>query len=179
MTDDKYKKYEKCMCFSNDEIKKYLLDELNTVDDIKIVLLSEVGNIIDITSNQKISTVVFDGEREEFFINFYDDQTSLFFDDQQIMFIDDSIKNNYTISDTSYNMVYEGSLRCKNHKEILGLFLELIILISGYVSVKVDFIPIPEKNMPLYDYFDNVIYIYGKNNISGEYVFENLIFKLL
>lgn len=175
---DKYKKHEKCMCFSNDEIKQYLLSELIQINDTDIILLTDTGVVMDINSQQKISTVVFDGIKEEFFINFYDDQTSLFFDNQEIMFIDDNIKNDYTSSDTCYNMVYEGYLRDKDHEEILNFFAELINLIVGYKEIKVEFIPVVEKNRHLYDYFDNKIHIYKKGNVSEKYVFENLTFKL-
>ena len=42
------------------------------------------------------------------------------------MFIDENVKNNYTTSDTMYNVVYEGNLRNLTHKEILGLIIEII-----------------------------------------------------
>ncbi|UIO43441.1 hypothetical protein LOY85_04580 [Brevibacillus brevis] len=62
-----------------------------------------------------------DGEKQDLFISFNGNQTSIFVRDEELMFIDESTKGSYTTSDTFGNAVYEGTLRNLTHAEMLTL----------------------------------------------------------
>ncbi len=179
MKNNIYREDEECMNFSNEQIMKYIIEKVCEEDNIDIILKSDDDMIIDATSNEKICTIIFDGIKENFFINFYGGQTSLFFNDEEIMFIDDNIKDLYTSSDTKGNIVYEGELRNKTHEKILKLFVDIIIILLGYENVSIEYMHIPEKNKKWYVYYENIITIYGKEEGKGTYVFENLTFKVV
>lgn len=179
MFSDLYNENEKCMNFSNEEIVSCLINKLNNYKNVNIILKDENDKIIFSNSKDKIATVIFDGIKEEFFINFYDKQTSLFFNNEEIMFIDDNIKYLYTISDTHLNIVYEGNLRNKTHEEILTLFLNIIKILLGYDDINVEYIPIISKDRTAYPYFDNIITVYSKDKVNKDVTFENLTFKLV
>ena len=89
------------MYFTNEEIKKYLIDKVKKCEcsNLDIRLLSDDGEEIGDNSDLKIETIVFDGEEENLFINFYGVQTSIFSFDEEIMFIDEKSKGIYTSSD--------------------------------------------------------------------------------
>ena len=78
---EKYKEY--CMKFSNEEIRAYMVDYLisNSMDNKLIKYLSEDGDEIQFNTSEKIGTIVFDGDDENLFINFYGIHTSIFVDD--------------------------------------------------------------------------------------------------
>lgn len=57
---------------------------------------------------------------------------------EEFMFIDDYAKENIVLSDTYGNVVYEGALRDKNHKEILGLFSEFVTILIGAKNITVE-----------------------------------------
>ena len=52
-----------------------------------IKYLSEDGDEIQFNTSEKIGTIVFDGDDENLFINFYGIHTSIFVDDTEIMFL--------------------------------------------------------------------------------------------
>ena len=68
---EKYKEY--CMKFSNEEIRAYMVDYLisNSMNNKLIKYLSEDGDEIQFNTSEKIGTIVFDGDDENLFINFY------------------------------------------------------------------------------------------------------------
>ena len=68
------------MKFSNEEIKKNMIEYLlnNSWNYELIRCLSEDGDELGINSLEKIGTIVFDGEDENLFINFYGIHTSIF-----------------------------------------------------------------------------------------------------
>jgi len=119
---EKYKEY--CMKFSNEEIRAYMVDYLisNSMNNKLIKYLSEDGDEIQFNTSEKIGTIVFDGDDENLFINFYGIHTSIFVDDTEIMFIDENSKGTYTSSDVYNNVVYEGNLRDMSHEEMLKMF---------------------------------------------------------
>ena len=80
---EKYKEY--CMKFSNEEIRAYMVDYLisNSMNNKLIKYLSEDGDEIQFNTSEKIGTIVFDGDDENLFINFYGIHTSIFVDDTE------------------------------------------------------------------------------------------------
>lgn len=60
-----------CMNFNNEELKQYLISRVDKSATTEIRVLSEEGEEIDINSDVKVETIVFDGEDENLFINFY------------------------------------------------------------------------------------------------------------
>ena len=81
---ENYKEY--CMKFSNKELKKNMVEYLikNSWDEKMIRFLSEDGDEIEIDSSKEIGTIVFDGNNENLFINFYGIHTSIFANVAQI-----------------------------------------------------------------------------------------------
>ena len=112
---ENYKEY--CMKFSNEELKKNMVEYLikNSWDEKMIRFLSEDGDEIEIDSSKEIGTIVFDGNDENLFINFYGIHTSIFAYNVEMMFIDEDSKGTYTSSDVYNNVVYEGNLREMSH----------------------------------------------------------------
>lgn len=105
-----YKESECCMEFNNEEILDYFVKPLKDKPNLMIKILTEDKEIPDF-ENGKIEIVCLDGDKEELYISFMGCQTSIFIKNEEIMFIDEKAKSNYTISDTKYNVVYEGILR--------------------------------------------------------------------
>ena len=124
---ENYKEY--CMKFSNEELKKNMVEYLikNSWDEKMIRFLSEDGDEIEIDSFKEIGTIVFDGNNENLFINFYGIHTSIFAYNVEMMFIDEDSKGTYTSSDVYNNVVYEGNLREISHEEMLRMFSEIIL----------------------------------------------------
>ncbi|MEI4803208.1 hypothetical protein WAZ07_18305 [Bacillus sp. FJAT-51639] len=147
-----YQEAEHCMKFTNEEILRYFVKPLSMNPDVDIRIVSddeEIPGDLDKT----IETVCLDGEREGFFVNFIGCQTSIFILDTEIMFIDDKTKVNYTSSDTAYNVVYEGNLRCMTHKEILDMFVEIINYCIGTYEIYVQEEEIDNMNYNSYQTF--------------------------
>lgn len=117
-----------CLEFSNTEIKKYLIDRLED-DEIHCACIVD-DRYVGHNSIEDFECVTFDGERQEFFMNFYGNQVSLFVHNNELMFIDDNDKKHYTISDIQGNIVYEGTLTNLSHKDILNLFYQMIVLFN-------------------------------------------------
>ena len=128
---ENYKEY--CMKFSNEELKKNMVEYLikNSWDEKMIRFLSEDGDEIEIDSSKEIGTIVFDGNDENLFINFYGIHTSIFAYNVEMMFIDEDSKGTYTSSDVYNNVVYEGNLREMSHEEMLRMFSEIILCFIG------------------------------------------------
>ena len=145
---DLYSRDMYCMDFTNKELEEYLVAPLR--DHCDIIVESIHGTKEEFyKENDKISCIFFDGDSEQFFISFYQHQTSICITDspfrerkwtfnEEFMFIDDAAKTNTVSSDTYGNIVYEGSLRAKTHKEILELFCEFILLLVGATSIRVE-----------------------------------------
>lgn len=150
----KYKEY--CMKFSNEEIRKYMVEYLisNSMDNKLIKFLSEDGDEIELDSSEKIGTIVFDGDDENLFINFYGIHTSIFAYNVEMMFIDEDSKGTYTSSDVYNNVVYEGNLREMSHEEMLQMFSEIILCFIGTETVTVTQSEISENKYKKHNYYE-------------------------
>lgn len=176
----RYKEY--CMKFSNEEIKKYMIEYLlvNEWNDGWIRCLSEDGDELGINPSEKIGTIVFDGEDENLFINFYGIHTSIFVYDLEIMFIDEDSKGIYTSSDIDYNVVYEGKLREMSHEEMLHMFSEIILCFAGATDVSMTQLAVPDNKYGKYNYYDPQLFMVNveNNNISHKTsIYENITIK--
>lgn len=171
---------EYCMKFSNEELKKYLYDKLIENPNIMIRCLSADDEEVDITSNEKIETIVFDGEDENLSIIFYGIHTSIFAYDVEIMFIDEDSKGIYTSSDVYDNVVYEGKLREMSHEEMLHMFSEIISCFVGAEEVSMTQFDVPEDKYKKYNYYKPHMFIVEvKNNHTIERIstYENITIK--
>jgi len=167
-----------CMEFSNEEIYKYLIAKFENNSDVIIRTLSD-DEEVEIISNIPVEFICFDGYKEDLFISFYGNQTSIFVRNQEIMFIDENTKCRYTTSDTFGNVVYEGKLRNLAHVKILTLFAEIITCFIGAIEVEIIEKEVPcDINYKEYNYYKPHSYeINVKNNSSErkQKVFENII----
>lgn len=125
------------MEFSNEELFENLIAKFDNNPDVIIRTLSDDDQEVEITSNIPIQFISFDGDKQDLFISFYGNQTSIFVKDQEIMFIDENTKGTYTTSDTFQNVVYEGTLRNLTHVEMLALFAEVITCFIGANEVEI------------------------------------------
>ncbi len=183
----KYSDEEYCMNFTNEEIIKFFLNLLKRDLELNIRLSSSVGNEINENSNEKIMFVSFDGVKENFYIRFYEHQTSIFISDEEFnssgeftfnlefMFIDDDAKVDYVSSDTHGNIVYEGTLRDKTHKEILELFCTVIKLLNKAESVSVEETFISQEGMQ-YSKYSYIVKILNDSGIKQNVQLENIKF---
>lgn len=169
---------EYCMEFSNEELYKYLITKFENNSDVIIRTLSD-DEEVEIMSNIPVEFICFDGDKEDLFISFYGNQTSIFIKNQEIMFIDENTKGRYTTSDTFGNAVYEGTLRNLNHIEILTLFVEVITCFIGAIEVEIIEKEVPcDINYKEYNYYKPHSYeINVKNNNleRKQKVFENIM----
>ncbi|WP_291562593.1 MULTISPECIES: hypothetical protein [unclassified Clostridium] len=169
---------EWCMEFSNEELYKYLITKFDNDSNVIIETLSEDDNEIEIMSDIPIQFICFDGDKQNLFISFYGNQTSIFIKNEEIMFIDESVKNIYTTSDTFGNVVYEGALRNLTHIEMLTLFVEVIMCFIGAIEVEIIEEEVPyDKHYKEHNYYKSHSYeINIKNNNSErkQKVFENI-----
>lgn len=177
---EKYKEY--CMNFSNEEIRKYMIEYLtnNSMDNKLIRFLSEDGDKIEFNSSEKIGTIVFDGDNENLFINFYGIHTSIFVYDMEIMFIDEDSKGTYTSSDVYNNVVYEGNLREMSHEEMLKMFSEIVLCFSDAEDVSMSQSEIPENKYKKYNYYEPhrfIIEVKNSHTMRRESVYENITIK--
>ena len=174
---EKYKEY--CMKFSNEEIRAYMVDYLisHSMDNKLIRFLSEDGDEIQFNTSVKIGTIVFDGDEENLFINFYGIHTSIFVHDIEIMFIDEDSKGTYTSSDVYNNVVYEGDLRDMSHEEMLKMFSDIILCFCDVEDISVFQSDVPENTYKKYNYYEPhrfVIEVKNSHGIQKESVYENI-----
>jgi len=177
---EKYREY--CMKFSNEEIKEYMVDYLisNSMDNKLIKILSEDGDEILFDSSERIGTIVFDGDDENLFINFYGIHTSIFVHDIEIMFIDEDSKGTYTSSDVYNNVVYEGNLREMSHEEMLKMFSEIILGFTDAEDVSMSQSDVLENTYKRYNYYEPhrfIIEVKNSHGIQKESIYENITIK--
>lgn len=170
------------MKFSNKEIREYMVEYLinNSMDNKLIRFLSEDGDEIEFNSSEKIGTIVFDGDDEHLFINFYDIHTSIFVHDMEIMFIDEASKETYTSSDVYNNVVYEGNLREMSHEEMLKMFSEIILCFGDVEDVSIFQSDVPENKYKKYNYYEPhrfIIEVKNGHGMQKESVYENITIK--
>lgn len=176
-----------CMLFTNEEIIEYLVKPLNVESKLIIRMANSEDNEIFENIDEKICYVSFDGEKENFHISFYGHQTSIFISDEEkaperkftfnmeFMFIDDIEKQYYTSSDTGGNVVYEGSLRDKTHKEILQLFYEFIMLLAGTTKMTVEENKVSQEN-GRYPKCNYIVRICNECSMKKSIKFDNILF---
>lgn len=160
-----------CMQFSNEELWQYLITKFENNPAVAIRTLSDDDREIEITSSTPIQFICFDGEKQDLFISFNGNQTSIFVKDEEIMFIDENTKGIYTTSDTFGNVVYEGDLRNHSHVEILSLFADVISCFIDAEEVEVieKEAPYDEENKQYKYYKPHVYEINVKNrNLNKE-----------
>ena len=177
---EKYTGY--CMKFSNEELQKNMVEYLisNSWNNGLIRCLSEEGYELEATSSEKIGTIVFDGERENLFINFYGIHTSIFAHDVELMFIDEDSKGIYTTSDVYNNVVYEGNLREMSHEEMLIMFSDIILCFMDATEVSMTQLAVPENKYKKYNYYEPHMFVVNvKNNHITEKtsIYENITIK--
>ena len=176
--DEKYR--ESCMKFSGEELKRYFIDTIRkgARSDLDIRILSEDGEEIDVDSDKKIETIIFDGKDENLFMYFLGVQTSIFCFDQEIMFIDEKSKGIYTLSDVYDNVVYEGNLREMTHEEMLRMFADIMLCLLDAVGVSVVQADVPEdKKYQRYNYYEPHMYLVNVENdhiIGKTKIYENI-----
>lgn len=169
---------EYCMKFSNDELKEYMIKYLINYlwNDKLIRFLSEDGEEIELNSSKKVGTIVFDGENENLFINFYGIHTSIFVYNIEIMFIDEKSKGIYTSSDVYNNVVYEGDLQKLSHREMLQMFSDIILCFADATDVLVTQSAVNEKNTG-YNYYEPHTYVICVKNdhiVRKTRIYENI-----
>lgn len=171
----KYNEY--CMKFSNEEIREYMVEYLisNSMDNKLFRFLSEDGDEMEFNSSEKIGTIVFDGDEENLFINFYGIHTSIFVHDMEIMFIDENSKGTYTSSDIHNNVVYEGNLREMNHEEMLKMFSEIILCFCDVEDVLISQSDVPENKYKKYNYY--IPHMFSINVENGHTDKQSLTFE--
>lgn len=175
---ENYKEY--CMKFSNEELKKNMIEYLikNSWDEKMIRFLSEDGDEID--SSKAIRTIVFDGNDENLFINFYGIHTSIFAYDVEMMFIDESSKGTYTSSDVYNNVVYEGNLREMSHEEMLRMFSEIILCFIDAETVTMTQSSVSENKYKKYNYYEPhefLVEVKNRHTIEKSSIYENITIK--
>ena len=174
---ENYKEY--CMKFSNEELKKNMVEYLikNSWDEKMIRFLSEDGDEIEIDSSKEIGTIVFDGNDENLFINFYGIHTSIFAYNVEMMFIDEDSKGTYTSSDVYNNVVYEGNLREMSHEEMLRMFSEIILCFIDAETVTMTQSSVPENKYKKYNYYEPHEFLGEVKNghtIEKRNIYENI-----
>lgn len=185
---DLYDENVYCMNFTNKEIEEYLVSSLRK--DCDIIIKSIAGNKKTFyTGNDKIKCIFFDGDKELFFISFFDHQTSICISDgnyyperkfsfnEEFMFIDDKAKVNIVSSDTYGNIVYEGPLRNKTHKEMLELFYEFITLLIGVKKISFEETVVSQEGIQ-YPKCQYIVKVTNDSGIKNNIRFENIVFSI-
>ena len=156
-----------CMDFTNEELKKYLIDVVteNANVNLDIRLFSEDDTEIDIDSDRRIESIVFDGKNDNLMILFLKSESDIFMYDFELMFIDEDSKGTVTSSDTDYNAVYEGKLREMSHEQILTMFAEIILCFAGATDIKMIQLDVPEdKHYKKYNYYTPYMFTINVEN---------------
>lgn len=160
--------------FTNYEIEEYLVKYFlsKKIDNVgNIRFLSEEGDDIASNLNKKIGFVVFDGTKEELFVNFFSDHVSIFIKELEIMFIDESSINIYTSSDIVDNVVYEGNIMDLTHQCFLGKLAEIILCFVDATNIAVEYIK--DNNLKDHKYFEAYRYtINVEKNTTEHGIFE-------
>lgn len=183
-----YNDEDYCMWFTNEEIEEYLLQPLRENTEIVIKLCSGIKK--DFYSGlERIKCVFFDGNIENFSISLYGHQTSIFISDEtpmpnrkftfndEFMFIDDAAKEHIVSSDTQGNVVYEGTLKDRTHKEILFLLCEFVKILNGAKNIKVEETEISQEGWQ-YPKCKYVVKITNEKGIFQRINIENILFVI-
>ncbi|GAV13702.1 hypothetical protein RQP50_24050 [Paenibacillus sp. chi10] len=125
-----------CMNFTNEEIMSYLVKPLKKHPNICVKALTLDEKEVQDT-NEQIRYVSIDEDKDCYF-SFLGFQTSLFVLEEEFMFIDDEAKENIVSSHTYGNVVYEGNLRDKSHKEILELMYQISSILVNVNELEIE-----------------------------------------
>jgi hypothetical protein len=172
-----YKEDEYCMDFSNEEIIEYLVKLVQVHDNINIKLSSDSEENISFDTKEPIRYISFDGAEENFYVSFCSNQTAVFILNEEFMFIDDYSKEHHTSSDTYGNVVYEGTLRDKTHKEILELIYELFTILLGAQKILIEETVVSQEGWQ-YPKCNYIIKLTNDYEIKKEVRFENILFSI-
>lgn len=164
---DLYKENEYCMEFSEEEIVEYIIKPSQIYSDINIQYEKSEGTF---------TFVSFDGLKESFYIRFYGHLTAIFILNEEFMFFDDKAKEHQTSSETYENIVYEGFLRDKTHKEILKIIFEVFKILLGAKKIRKKETEVSQKGW--YTQYNYEINIYNDFQIKNEVQFENILFRV-
>ncbi|WP_310602728.1 hypothetical protein [Anaerosporobacter sp.] len=137
---DLYPDKEYMLTFTNEEIMQYLVEPVQQYRDIRI-RISTYGMLKDKkrkAMQDRILSVILDGEKGEFSVMFYDHLIAIFIQNEEFMFFDDNVKRNIVSSETYQNVVYEGTLRDKTHEEILGLIYDVVMIVRGAKEISIE-----------------------------------------
>jgi len=188
------------MKFSNKDIFEFLVNPLRRFSQLDIRMLADQNGAsveIDENSEERIAFVSFDGRKENFHVSF-SAYVSLFISDLDFealkldsdwsygkhytfdghfMFIDDDTKKIISESETYGNIVYEGTLRDKTHKEILTLIKDFVIVLIG--TQKMEVISTETYRIGLqYLKHNYIIKITNPTKEKKRVVFENITFLI-
>ena len=181
-----YGNTEYCMNFNSIDICRYLVDSVKTYCDV-ILLYNDDSQSRDYIKGKIIDGLTLDGDKENFTVSFYEHQTSIYIanedsetprDDrfnEEFMFINNHAKKNITSSYTFHNVVYEGALRNKTHKEILELINEFINILAGAKGIKVEETFVSQEGFQ-YPKNDYVIRIKNESGETKRIQKENILF---
>ncbi|EPY05631.1 hypothetical protein PAALTS15_18913 [Paenibacillus alvei TS-15] len=134
--DNVYSEGQLCMEFTNEEIMNYLVEPLKKHSNICVKALTLDEKEVQDT-NEQIRYVSIDEDKDCYF-SFLGFQTSLFVLEEEFMFIDDEAKEDIVSSHTYGNVVYEGSLRDKSHKEILELMYQISSILVNVKELEIE-----------------------------------------
>jgi len=186
------------MDFSNTEIIEHFVNPLRNYPQINIRMLSDCDIEVDENSTKPIKFIWLNGDCENFYITFRGSSTSIYISDEdqearkldpihyrctfseEFMFIDDRVKDDMHLSNDTYgNVVYEGILFDKTHKEILLILQEMVLMLVGIKEIEI------EKNIRenisisygvSYNKYNYIITIKNGSNEKCEIDFENIKF---
>jgi len=166
------------MAFTNEEIIKFLVTPLKKYPQLDIRLLSDEHEEISENTIEKIKFVVLDGNKEDFYLSFYDDLTNLFTPSEQFMFFDDRISKDFKEGSDIYgNTFYEGILSNKTSKEILELLLKFVELFIGATKIEFASYTITDKkDKDLLPVVDFIIKIWNETGEKKQITIENITF---
>lgn len=161
------------MEFSNQEIVNHIgRVERNFPVDIRYKIDDQyVGE----NEENNFDYLIFDGDKEELFIMFVGEQTSIcLWDKLDMLFISDKMRSGFPSSETQSRVVYEGELDSKAHSEILDMFSQIVDLIGGAIEVQIEEAKLPRKPQESYQEKEYVITVHNPYAYSGRYVFNNI-----
>ena len=174
---DLYKENEMCLEFTNEELMKYLVEPLQKYKNLEMVLEYDCFNQEAVELKEKIVHIVLDGNKEEFFIIFFKHMIAVFILNEEFMFIDDKAKEYQTSSETFGNIVYEGNLRSKTHKEILKEVHDLVIILMETKQIVVEEKVVSQKGIQ-YPKCEYNVKLIKSNSVAKTIKFENISFNI-
>jgi len=175
--DNLYHKEQYCMEFSNREILEYLVKLAQVFEDVDIRLATDTQEEASWETEEAIQYVIFDNKDEEFYVRFLGYETAVFIVNEEFIFLDDIAKPEVPGSDTYGNVVYEGRLRNKSHKEILKIIYELFLIVKGTRELKIEETVVKQEGIH-YPQCDYVVRIKKDTNEKSIIQFENIKFVI-